>query len=181
MHPNLASAALRAVTRLILPLTLIAAALALLVPSGAVAARSDLLLALLVLATALGIPWSEIAALRARAATVAVLSIAPLVALAAFAWLLGHAFGTATSDGLLAVGLSSSEVASVGLTALAGADATVALGAVTGSLVLAALAGPVAIGWLAGGHGHAHGGSGHLLARFAPVVLAPLCVGGAVR
>ena len=53
-------------------------------------------------------------------------------------------------DGLLAVGLSSSEVASVGLTALAGADATVALGAVTGSLVLSALVGPVAIGWLAG-------------------------------
>jgi bile acid:Na+ symporter, BASS family len=179
MHPNLASAALRAATRLILPLTLIAAALALLVPSGAVAARSDLLLALLVLATALGIPWSEIAALRARAATVAVLSIVPLVALAAFAWLLGHAFGTATSDGLLAVGLSSSEVASVGLTALAGADATVALGAVTGSLVLAALAGPAAIGWLAGGHGH--GGSGHLLARFALVVLAPLVAGVALR
>ena len=69
----------RAVTRLILPLTLVATALALLVPSSAVAGRSDLLLALLVLATALGIPWSELAALRSRAATVAVLSVAPLV------------------------------------------------------------------------------------------------------
>jgi BASS family bile acid:Na+ symporter len=173
------SRALLAATRLILPLTLVAAALALLVPSGAVAGRSDVLLALLVLATALGIPWSELAALRARAATVAVLSIAPLVTLAAFAWLLGHAFGTATRDGLLAVGLSSSEVASVGLAGLAGADATVALGAVTGSLVLAALAGPAAIGWLAGGHGH--GGSGHLLARFALVVLAPLAAGVTLR
>jgi bile acid:Na+ symporter, BASS family len=170
---------LLAVTRLILPLTLVAAALALLVPSAAVAGRSDVLLALLVLATALGIPWSELTALRARAATVATLSIVPLVVLAAFAWALGHAFGTTTRDGLLAVGLSSSEVASVGLTALAGADATVALGAVTGSLVLAALVGPVAIGWLAGGHGH--GGSGHLLARFALVVLAPLVVGVALR
>ena len=74
----------------------------------------------------------------------------------------------------MAVGLSSSEVASVGLTALAGADATIALGAVAGSLVLAALVGPVAIGWLAGAHGGAHGGSGHLLARFALVVIAPL-------
>jgi BASS family bile acid:Na+ symporter len=80
----------------------------------------------------------------------------------------------------VAVGLSSSEVASVGLTALAGADATIALGAVAGSLVLAALVGPVAIGWLSGTHG-AHGGSGHLLARFALVVLAPLCVGVAIR
>jgi BASS family bile acid:Na+ symporter len=174
-------AAGRAVTRLILPLTLLATALALLVPSGAVAGRSDLLLALLVLATALGIPWSELTALRSRAATVAFLSVAPLVVLAAFAWALGHAFGSVTRDGLVAVGLSSSEVASVGLTALAGADATVALGAVAGSLVLAALVGPVAIGWLTGGHGHAHGGSGHLLARFALVVLAPLCAGVAVR
>ena len=40
--------------------------------------------------------------------------------------------------------------------------------------MLAALVGPVAIGWLAGVHGRAHGGSGQLLARFALVVLAPL-------
>ncbi len=175
------SGGLRGVTRLILPLTLLAAALALLVPSSVVAGRSDLLLALLVLATALGIPWSELAALRSRAATVAFLSVVPLVVLAAFAWALGHAFGSFTRDGLVAVGLSSSEVASVGLTALAGADATIALGAVAGSLVLAALVGPVAIGWLAGAPGGAHGGSGHLLARFAVVVLAPLCVGVAIR
>lgn len=180
---HLVSGALRAVTRLILPLTLVATALALLVPSGAVAGRSDLLLALLVLATALGIPWSELTGLRSRATTVVVLSVAPLVVLAAFAWALGHAFGSSTREGLVAVGLSSSEVASVGLTALAGADAdaTIALGAVAGSLVLAALVGPVAIGWLAGAHGGAHGGSGHLLVRFALVVLAPLCVGVAVR
>lgn len=178
---HLVSGALSAVTRLILPLTLVATALALLVPSGAVAGRSDLLLALLVLATALGIPWSELMGLRSRATTVVVLSVAPLVVLAAFAWALGHAFGSSTREGLVAVGLSSSEVASVGLTALAGADATIALGAVAGSLVLAALVGPVAIGWLAGAHGGAHGGSGHLLVRFALVVLAPLCVGVAVR
>ena len=166
---------------MILPLTLLATALALLVPSSAVAGRSDVLLALLVLATALGIPWSELTALRSRAATVGFLSVAPLVVLAAFAWALGHAFDSSTREGVVAVGLSSSEVASVGLTALAGADATIALGAVAGSLVLAALVGPVAIGWLAGAHGGAHGGSGHLLARFALVVIAPLCVGVAVR
>jgi bile acid:Na+ symporter, BASS family len=175
------AAAGRAVTRLILPLTLVAAALALVVPSSAVAGRSDVLLALLVLATALGIPWSELTALRSRAATVGFLSVAPLVVLAAFAWALGHAFDSSTREGVVAVGLSSSEVASVGLTALAGADATVALGVVAGSLVLAALVGPVAIGWLAGAHGGAHGGSGQLLARFALVVLAPLAVGVAVR
>jgi BASS family bile acid:Na+ symporter len=181
MRPTLLSVVLRAATGLILPLTLAAAALALVAPSGAIARRSDLLLALLVLATALGISWSQLAALGARGATVALLSVAPLVVLPAFAWLLGHAFAPDTRDGVLAVGLSSSEVASVGLTALAGADATIALGAVTGSLVLAALVGPAAIGWLAGGHGHGHGGSGHLLARFALIVPAPLVIGVAVR
>ncbi len=174
------SRALRAVTRLILPLTLVAAALALLVPSSAVAARSDLLLALLVLATALGIPWAELVALRSWAATIALLSIAPLLVLATFAWALGHLFGPSTREGLVAVGLSSSEVASVGLTALAGADATVALGAVAGSLVVAALIGPAAIGWLAGGHAAA-GGATALLGRFALVVLAPLAIGVAIR
>ncbi len=39
-----------------MPLALLAAALAIVLPSAAVAHRSDLLLALLVLATALGIP-----------------------------------------------------------------------------------------------------------------------------
>ena len=80
-----------------------AAALALLAPSGAVAGRSDVLLALLVLATALGIPWSELTALRSRAATVVFLSVAPLVVLAAFAWALGHAFDSSTREGVVAV------------------------------------------------------------------------------
>jgi predicted Na+-dependent transporter len=70
-------------------------------------------------------------------------------------------------------------VAAVGLVALAGADATVALGVVTGSLVLAALVGPVAIGWLSASA--AHFSSGHLLVRFALVVLVPLLAGVAVR
>jgi BASS family bile acid:Na+ symporter len=170
---------LAAAPRALTPLALGAAVLAFIVPSGALAQRSDLLLALLVLATALGIPWSELAGLRRHAGAVTVLSVAPLVVLTAVAWALGRPFGTDVRDGLLAVGLSSSEVASVGLTALAGADATIALGAVTGSLVLAALLGPVAIGALAGHSGH--GGAGHLLIRFALVVIVPLAAGVAVR
>lgn len=170
---------LAAAPRALTPLALGAAVLAIVVPSGAVADRSDLLLALLVLATALGIPWSELAGLRRHAGAVAVLSVAPLVVLTAVAWALGRPFGSDVRAGLLAVGLSSSEVASVGLTALAGADATIALGAVAGSLVLAALLGPVAIGTLAGHSGH--GGAGHLLIRFALVVIVPLAAGVAVR
>ena len=162
------------------PLAIAAAALAILVPSGPIAARSDLLLAALVLATALGIPARRLAALRAHAGALALLSFGPLVTLTAAAWLLGHAFGADTREGLLAVGLSSSEVAAVGLAALAGADATIALGALAGSLVVAAVVGPVAIGWLAGA-GSSHAGSADLLGRFALVVLAPLAAGVALR
>lgn len=170
---------LAAAPRALTPLALAAAGLAILAPSGTLADHSDLLLALLVLATALGISFADLAGLRAHVSAVAVLSVAPLIVLAAVAWVVGRPFGAPIRDGLLAVGLSSSEVASVGLVALAGADATIALGAVTGSLVLAALLGPVAIGLLAGGTGHAD--PGKLLARFALVVLVPLAAGVALR
>jgi len=170
---------LAAAPRALTPLALVAAALAIIVPSTGVARRSDALLAVLVLATALGIPWSELAGLRRHARTVAVLSVVPLIVLTAVAWTLGRPFGPDVRDGLLAVGLSSSEVAAVGLTALAGADATIAVGAVAGSLVLAALLGPVAIGALAGHSGP--GSPGHLLVRFALVVIVPLAAGVVIR
>jgi predicted Na+-dependent transporter len=161
------------------PLALLAAVLGLVAPSATLAARSDLLLALLVLATALGISFADLARLRDHIRAVVVLSLLPLPLLAGAAWLLGQAFAPPIRDGLLAVGLSSAEVASVGLVALADADATIALGVVTGSLVLAALVGPLAIGWLSGSAVHV--GSGHLLVRFALVVLVPLLVGVAAR
>ncbi len=165
--------------RALTPLALAAAALAIAFPSATLAGESDLLLALLVAATALGITFADLAGLRGHVGSVTVLSVAPLVVLAAVAWAVGRPFGAPTRDGLLAVGLSSSEVASVGLVALAGGDATIALGAVTGSLVLAALVGPVAIGWLAQGGGHADAGA--LLGRFGLVVLVPLGAGVALR
>ena len=66
--------ALAAAPRVLTPLALLAAALALIFPSAALAARSDLLLALLVLATALGISFADLRRLRDHAAAVAVLS-----------------------------------------------------------------------------------------------------------
>jgi predicted Na+-dependent transporter len=171
--------ALAATPRALTPLALLAAALALVLPSGFVAARSDLLLALLVLATALGISFADLRRLRDHARAVGVLSIVPLVVLGAGAWVLGRPFAPPIRDGLLAVGLASSEVASVGLVALARADATVALGAVSGSLVASAVLGPLAIGALAGGSTHAD--PLPLLGRFALVVIVPLVVGVAAR
>lgn len=172
-------ALLRAAPRALTPLALLAALLALVLPSAWFGSHADLLLALLVLATALGIPAAELARLRDHARAVVFLSLAPLVVLAAVAWALGRPFSGGIRDGLLACGLSSAEVASVGLVALAGADATIALGVVTGSLVLAAVVGPLAIGVLASGAGHA--AAGRLLGRFALVVLVPLAAGVALR
>lgn len=172
-------ALLRAAPRALTPLALLAALLALVLPSRWFGSHADLLLALLVLATALGIPAAELARLRDHVRAVVFLSLAPLVVLAALAWAVGRPFSGGIRDGLLACGLSSSEVASVGLVALAGADATIALGAVTGSLVLTALVGPLGVGLLASGAGHA--AVGRLLGRFALVVLVPLGAGVALR
>jgi BASS family bile acid:Na+ symporter len=170
---------LATIPRFLTPLALLAAALGFAIPSPALAARSDLLLALLVLVTALGISFADLARLRDHVRAVVTLSLLPLPVLVGAAWLLGRPFAPLVRDGLLAVGLSSSEIAAVGLVALAGADATIALGAVTGSLVLAAVVGPVGIGWLSGSA--AHVSSGHLLGRFALVVLVPLLAGVAAR
>ncbi|HYB24854.1 MAG TPA: bile acid:sodium symporter, partial [Solirubrobacteraceae bacterium] len=170
---------LTALTRSLVPLAVAAVVVGLVLPSTALAARADLLLALLVLTTALGIPFAELARLRRHIREVATLSVAPLVVLVALAWVIGRPFAPLVRDGLLAVGLSSSEVAAVGMVALAGADATIALGVVAGSLVAAALLGPLAIGPLSGAAVHVH--TGQLLIRFALVVLVPLGVGVALR
>ena len=169
-----------AAPRALTPLALAAAVLAIVVPSGAVADRSDLLLAALVLVTALGITATELRDdVRRHRTSIAVLSVAPLIALSLAAWAIGRPFDDQIRDGLLAVGAASSEVAAVGLVVLAGADATIALGALAGSLVVSALLGPVVLGVLASHPGHA--GTGHLLARFALVVIAPLIAGVAIR
>ena len=170
---------LSAVPGALTPIALVAAVLGLLLPSAGLAERSDLLLALLVLVTALGISFADLRRLGAHAREVCFLSIVPMIALVAAAWLIGRPFTPLVRDGLLAVGLSSAEVASVGLVALAGADATIALGVVTGSLIFAAVVGPLMLGALSSTPVHVS--SAHLLGRFALVVIVPLAVGVAVR
>ena len=68
--------------RLVL-LVAVAVVLAIAVPSHAVADRSDLLLALLVLATALGITASQLRSLRRHAGVLAALSVVPFIVLVA--------------------------------------------------------------------------------------------------
>ena len=171
--------ALRRAGDWLLALAALGAGLALLVPSGALAERSDLVLAALVLFTALGIAPSQLASLSTHRLQLAVLVLAPFAALVPLAWLVSRLFTGAVRDGVLALGVSSTEVAAVGLVALAGGSAVLALGALAGSLVVAALLGPVVLGALAGAGGDVAVGA--LVGRFALVVLVPLAVGLAAR
>ncbi len=156
-----------------------AAAAALLVPWEGLAERSDLLLAALVLVTALAIAPSELLTLRDRRAVLALLVLAPFAALVPLAWGVSQLFHGSVSHGVLALGVASTEVAAVGLVAVAGGSAVLALGALTGSLVVSALAGPPLLGLLAGAG--ADVAVGELVVRFGLVVLLPLAVGLAVR
>ncbi|MGO9822232.1 MAG: bile acid:sodium symporter [Solirubrobacteraceae bacterium] len=156
-----------------------AVVLGLLAPSHGLASVSNLLLAALVLFTAPQVDPRRLTELRRRAAVIASLSVGVLVALTVAAWLIGRPFGDDLRDGVLCLGLASTEVASVGLIGLAEGDSILALGILTGSLVASAVLGPVLVGLLA--HTHGHVTSFDLLARFGLVVLAPLAVGLAAR
>lgn len=165
-----------------MPLALLAGLLALISPSATLAANPDLILAVLVLATALGISPDRFLELRSRWRLVLALSVVPFAVLAPTAWALSLLFESPTTEGILALGMAPTEVAAVGLVALAGGDAALALAAVTGSLVVSALAGPLVLATLVAGSGDAgSAGSGELVARFALVVILPLLVGAAAR
>lgn len=137
------------------------------------------MLAALVLFTALGIPPSELASLRSRSGVVAGLVFAPFALLVPLAWAVSRLFEDPVRDGVLALGVASTEVAAVGLVALAGGSAVLALGVLAGSLVVAALAGPPVLGLLA--QAGTDVAVGELVGRFALVVVLPLALGLAAR
>lgn len=174
----------RRIAEAVLPLALLAGLLALISPSATLAANPDFILAVLVLATALGIHPGRFMELRSRWRLVLTLSVVPFAVLAPAAWALSRLFSSPTREGILALGMAPTEVAAVGLVALAGGDAALALAAVTGSLVVSALAGPLVLATLfAGTAGDAGGagGGGELVVRFALVVILPLLVGALAR
>lgn len=170
----------RRVGEAVLPLALLAGLLALIRPSDALAENSDLILTVLVLTTALGIARERFSELAQRWRLVLALSIVPFAVLTPTAWGIGQMFASPTREGVLALGLTPTEVAAGGLVALAGGDAALALAAVSGSLVVSALAGPLLAATLMGAEG-ASGGAGELMVRFALVVLTPLIAGAGAR
>jgi BASS family bile acid:Na+ symporter len=160
-------------------IALAAAGLAWLLPSRGLASRVDLLLAALVLVTALDIDPRQLLAVVARWRTIAMLAALPMIALGAGAWGLGHLAHGSARDGLLALGVSPTEVASVGLVGLLGGPAELAIAVLAASLLLSAVIGPPLLALLASGAHTAH--VLPLLGRFGLVVGVPLLAGLLIR
>ncbi len=161
------------------PLAIVAVILARLVPSRTLSGDSDWLLAALVLVTAVQIDPRQLSGLRRRLPVIIGLAVGVLLVDTALAWLVSRLFTGPTRDGILSLGLASTEVASVGLIGLAGGETVLALGILTVSLVVSAILGPLLAGTLA--HTTGGGGSLDVLGRFAMVVLLPLAAGLAIR
>ena len=139
----------------------------------------NILLAVLVFATAITI---EPAALRRLAATwrslLAALA-AGITVLPALSWAVSRiAAAGSLRDGIMTVGLAPCEIASVATTAMAGGEAALSAGVLIGSTVIAvAAAGPILT--LEAGHADVH--PGHIIVSLALVVALPLAAGVLLR
>jgi predicted Na+-dependent transporter len=160
-----------------LPLVLLAAGAGLLWPSPQLADRSDLILAALVLAVAFTVDPRRFRAAASARRSVAAAVLLPLALLLPLAIGLAALFDGGPHDGLIALGLSSTEVATAGLVTLAGGDAAVALTVVALSLGLTAVAAPLLAPLLIA----STLAPGELIVRFSLIVLVPLTVGLAIR
>jgi BASS family bile acid:Na+ symporter len=160
-------------------LALLAAGLARLAPSATVARRVDVMLAVLVLVTALDIDPRLLPSVGARLHAIALLAVLPLIVLTAVAWAIAQTVHGDVRDGVLALGVAPAEVASVGLIGLIGGAAELAIAVLALSLVLSALAGPPILALLGNAAHGAH--VAPLLGRFALVVIVPLVIGLLVR
>lgn len=170
----------RRVSEAVLPLALLAGLAALVRPSDALAENSELILALLVLFTALGITPEHLPEVERRWRLVVALSVVPMAVLAPIAWAISRLFASPTREGVLVLGLAPTEVAAGGLAALAGGDAALALAAVSGSLVHLRHR-RASCGGDARGHGRTRCWSGGTVTRFILVVIVPLILGAGAR
>lgn len=160
-----------------LPITLLALAAGLTWPSPALATWDDLILAALVLAVALTIDPSVLRASVRAWPRIAAATALPLFTLLPVSMGLGLLFQGPEREGLLALGLSSAEVAAAGLAALAGGSASVTLAVVVLSLFLTAAAAPLLAPLIA----RSTIGASFLLVRFTLVVAIPLAAGLGLR
>ncbi|MHB1783055.1 MAG: bile acid:sodium symporter [Acidimicrobiales bacterium] len=138
----------------------------------------DPTLAVLVLTTGLSINAAALSATRCRWARLLTVLAVSTAALPLLAWGVGHLVTGPVHDGVLAVGVAPSEVASVGLVGLAGGEVTVAAALLSASCIVTVLAAGPVLGLLA--HAPALHPVG-LLATLGLVVAVPLVVGAGLR
>ncbi len=139
----------------------------------------NVLLAVLVFATAVSIEPAALGRLACVWRSLLVAVVTGITVLPALSWAVSRLVAAGSlRDGVLAVGLAPCEIASVATTAMAGGEAAVAAGVLIGSTVATvALAGPI----LSLEAGEAGVSSGAIITNLALVVALPLAVGLALR
>ena len=139
----------------------------------------NILLAILVFATALTIDPAALHRLTRTWPSLLAVLAAGITVLPALSWAIAQiAAAGPLRDGIMTLGLAPCEIASVAITAMAAGEAALAAGALIGSTVLTvAAAGPL----LALEAGHAAVRPGHIIASLALIVALPLAAGIALR
>jgi predicted Na+-dependent transporter len=139
----------------------------------------NVLLAVLVFATAVSIEPAALGRLASAWRSLLVALATGITVLPALSWAVSRMVAAGSlRDGVMAVGLAPCEIASVATTAMAGGEAAVSAGVLIGSTVAAvALAGPI----LTLEAGHAGVSPGAIIANLALVVALPLAVGIVLR
>jgi len=141
----------------------------------------NVLLAVLVFATAVTISPSALRRIAAAWPTLAVALLAGITVLPAASWAVAHlAPAGPLRDGLLTVGLAPCEIASVATTAMAGGEAALSAGVLVGStLTTVLLAGPLLR--LEAGPGTSGASPAGIIVNLAAVVALPLAAGIVAR
>jgi predicted Na+-dependent transporter len=139
----------------------------------------NVLLAILVFATAVTIDPAALRRLVSAWRSLVVALVVGITVLPALSWAVSRIVAAGSlRDGVLVVGLAPCEIASVATTAMAGGEAAVSAGVLIGSTVAAvALAGPI----LTLEAGRADVSPGGIIANLALVVALPLAVGLVAR
>ena len=139
----------------------------------------DVLLAILVFATAVNIEARSLRQLPSSWRQVALALLVGLCVLPPLSWAAAHLIAPgALRDGVTTIGLAPCEIASIATTAIAGGDAAMAGGILIGSTLLTvSVAGPI----LAIETPQASLQPGHLIANLLVVVALPLAAGVATR
>jgi predicted Na+-dependent transporter len=139
----------------------------------------NVLLAILVFATAVTIDPAALRRLVTAWRSLVLALVVGITVLPALSWAVSRIVAAGPlRDGVLVVGLAPCEIASVATTAMAAGEAAVSAGVLIGSTVAAvALAGPI----LTLEAGHADVSPGSIIANLALVVALPLTLGLAAR